>query len=104
MARRSSSHSSPRTVALGYIRKSWTRDEKDNISPERQRSHIQAICDLRGWQAEWYEDTEGHRSGMHEKNRPGWRLNHGWMIETWLRSLQTICRGCIVKAGELATS
>lgn len=72
MARRSSLHSSPRTVALCYIRKSWTRDEKDSISPERQRTHIQAICDLRGWQAEWYEDTEGHRSGMHEKNRPGW--------------------------------
>ncbi len=61
-----------RTVALCYVRKSWTRDETDQISPERQRDHIKAICELNGWQAEWYEDTEGHRSGMHEKNRPGW--------------------------------
>src|SRR5689334_17757162 len=61
-----------RTIALCYVRKSWTRDEKDTISPERQRSHIQAVCDQNGWQAEWYEDVDGHRSGMHEKNRPGW--------------------------------
>lgn len=61
-----------RETALCYVRKSWTRDEKDTISPERQRSHIQAICDQNGWKAEWYEDVDGHRSGMHEKNRPGW--------------------------------
>src|SRR5690349_24557711 len=62
----------PRIIALCYIRKSWTRDEKDSISPERQRAHIQAICDKNDWQPEWYEDVEGHRSGMEEKNRPGW--------------------------------
>jgi DNA invertase Pin-like site-specific DNA recombinase len=61
-----------RNIALCYIRKSWTRDETDQISPERQRSHIQATCEANGWKAEWYEDTEGHRSGMFEKNRPGW--------------------------------
>src|SRR5690606_16900932 len=61
-----------RNVALCYIRKSWTRDESDQISPERQRSHIQAICEVNGWKPEWYEDAEGHRSGMYEKNRPGW--------------------------------
>ncbi len=51
------------TVALCYVRKSWTRDETDQISPERQRSHIQAVCDANGWTPEWYEDTEGHKSG-----------------------------------------
>ncbi len=61
-----------RTIALCYIRKSWTRDETDQISPERQRAHIQAVCDANGWTPEWYEDTEGHKSGMFEKNRPGW--------------------------------
>ncbi len=75
----------PRTIALCYIRKSWTRDETDQISPERQRSHIQAVCDANGWTPEWYEDTEGHRSGMFEKNRPGWlalkaRLNDSDVI------------------------
>lgn len=61
-----------RTIALCYIRKSWTRDEKDAISPERQRKNIQAVCDAHNWMPEWYQDTEGHRSGMHEKNRPEW--------------------------------
>ena len=61
-----------RTVALCYVRKSWTRDEKDAISPERQRKNIQAVCDAHDWIPEWYEDTDGHRSGMHEKNRPEW--------------------------------
>lgn len=61
-----------RNVALCYVRKSWTRDEKDAISPERQRKHIQAVCDANDWIPEWYEDVDGHRSGMHEKNRPEW--------------------------------
>lgn len=61
-----------RTVALCYVRKSWTRDEKDAISPERQRKNIQAECDKHGWISEWYEDVDGHKSGMHENNRPGW--------------------------------
>ncbi|MFN8378124.1 MAG: recombinase family protein [Anaerolineae bacterium] len=65
-------HPSRRTVALCYVRKSWTRDEKDLISPERQRANISRVCEARGWTPEWYEDVEGHRSGMHEKNRPGW--------------------------------
>jgi hypothetical protein len=62
----------PRNVALCYVRKSWTRDESDQVSPERQRAHIQAVCEANSWQPEWYEDAEGHRSGMYEKNRPGW--------------------------------
>ena len=72
MSGKKSNSPSARNVALCYIRKSWSRDEKDSISPERQRAHIQAVCDAHNWQPEWYEDIDGHRSGMHEKNRPNW--------------------------------
>ncbi len=72
MAAKKSTSKTQRNIALCYIRKSWTRDETDQISPERQRDHIQVVCKANGWQPEWYEDTEGHRSGMFEKNRPGW--------------------------------
>jgi DNA invertase Pin-like site-specific DNA recombinase len=70
-----------RNVALCYVRLSLTRDETDLDSPERQRANIQAACEKHGWIPEWYEDTEGHRSGTKEKNRPGWlalkeRLGH----------------------------
>lgn len=61
-----------RTIALCYIRKSWTRTEEDEISPKRQRAHIEAVCQAHGWQMEWYQDTDRHRSGMHETNRPAW--------------------------------
>lgn len=72
-----------RNIALCYVRKSWTNKDKpagegneetniDHISPERQRAHIRAVCEANGWIAEWYEDVDGHRSGMFEKNRPGW--------------------------------
>ncbi len=61
-----------RNVALCYIRLSYTRDENDKDSPERQRANIQIECDRRGWTPEWYEDAEGHKSGQSEKNRPGW--------------------------------
>lgn len=72
MTKKKTSAGKKRNIALCYIRKSWTRDDSDQVSPERQRSHIQAVCDAHGWKPEWYEDTDGHRSGMHEKNRPGW--------------------------------
>lgn len=62
----------PRNVALCYIRQSFTRDASDMNSPERQRANIQAICDQYGWTPEWYMDADGHKSGRHEKNRPGW--------------------------------
>ncbi len=64
--------STPRHVALCYIRLSLTRDESDLDSPERQRANILAACQKHGWTPEWYEDTDGHRSGTKEKNRPGW--------------------------------
>ncbi len=62
----------PRTVALCYIRQSYTRDESDMNSPERQRANIQTVCDRNAWIPEWYEDAEGHKSGREVKNRPGW--------------------------------
>lgn len=62
----------PRNTALCYIRQSITRDENDTDSPERQRANITEYCVERGWIAEWYQDTEGHKSGSLEKNRPGW--------------------------------
>jgi len=61
-----------RTVALCYIRQSFTRDSDDTNSPDRQRSNIQAVCDAKGWTPEWYHDMEGHKSGTREDNRPGW--------------------------------
>jgi DNA invertase Pin-like site-specific DNA recombinase len=59
-------------VALCYIRQSWTRDEKDITSPERQRANIERVCEQNGWIPEWYEDVGGHRSGTSENNRPQW--------------------------------
>ena len=63
---------SVRTVALCYVRQSYTRDEEDMNSPERQRSNIQMLCERRGWTPEWYEDVGGHKSGRHVRNRPAW--------------------------------
>jgi hypothetical protein len=37
-----------RTVALAYIRKSFTRDSNDMQSPKRQRAHIEAFCERKG--------------------------------------------------------
>lgn len=61
-----------RTIALCYVRQSYTRTGDDTNSPERQRANIQAEVERRGWVAEWYEDVGGHRSGRSEKNRPAW--------------------------------
>ncbi len=61
-----------RNIALCYIRQSYTRDEDDTNSPERQRSNIQAACERNNWIPEWYEDVGGHKSGRSEKNRPAW--------------------------------
>ncbi|CAG0937613.1 hypothetical protein TFLX_06558 [Thermoflexales bacterium] len=72
MSRKKSTVPVSRTVALCYIRLSLTRDESDLDSPERQRANILAACQKHGWTPEWYEDTDGHRSGTNEKNRPGW--------------------------------
>lgn len=72
MPRRKPSAQPDRILALCYIRKSFTRDENDTASPERQRANIESLCARNGWTPEWYEDAEGHKSGKFEKNRPGW--------------------------------
>ncbi len=59
-------------IALCYIRQSFTRDEDDKNSPERQRANIDRVCAENGWTPEWYEDAEGHKSGRKVNNRPGW--------------------------------
>ena len=61
-----------RTIALCYVRLSYTKDETDTNSPDRQRANIQRICNEHGWTPEWYIDAEGHKSGTAEKNRPQW--------------------------------
>lgn len=61
-----------RNIALCYVRQSRTRDENDMNSPERQRANIEEVCLRHGWDMEWYEDAEGHKSGRHVRNRPGW--------------------------------
>ncbi len=60
------------TVALIYTRRSQTRDANDMDSPKRQLENCLAVCQANGWIPEIYEDTEGHKSGTQEKNRPGW--------------------------------
>jgi DNA invertase Pin-like site-specific DNA recombinase len=62
----------PRTVALCYVRQSYTRDSDDQNSPTRQRANIDALVQARGWVAEWYEDVGGHKSGRTVKSRPQW--------------------------------
>src|SRR6187549_537830 len=61
-----------RSVALCYVRRSLVQNEKDLVSPEIQRQNIIRVCDAHGWTPEWFEDAEGHKSGMYEKNRPAW--------------------------------
>lgn len=59
-------------IALCYIRQSFTRDESDVNSPERQRANIEEALKRKGWTPEWYEDVGGHKSGRKEDNRPEW--------------------------------
>lgn len=61
-----------RHIALCYVRQSYTRNETDMNSPERQRANIAAYCAKKGWTPEWHVDAEGHKSGRYVQNRPGW--------------------------------
>lgn len=61
-----------RTTALCYARKSVVRGGADLVSIDIQRAAIAAECERRGWNCEWYEDADGHRSGRHEATRPNW--------------------------------
>jgi DNA invertase Pin-like site-specific DNA recombinase len=69
----SSSSYVPRKIALCYVRLSYTKDESDKDSPERQKANIERICQREGWIPEWYVDAEGHKSGRTVDNRPGWQ-------------------------------
>ncbi len=69
---RKKQRASERTVALCYVRQSYTRDENDKDSPERQRANIERVCRENGWSPEWYEDVDGHKSARQVKNRPAW--------------------------------
>lgn len=64
--------STPAQTALCYVRQSFTRDENDKDSPERQKANIIAHCEKMGWTPEFYEDAEKHKTGTKEANRPGW--------------------------------
>ncbi len=72
MSNRKKARSTERKVALCYVRQSYTRDDEDINSPERQKANIRALVDHKGWVAEWYEDVGGHKSARKEANRPEW--------------------------------
>lgn len=61
-----------RNVVLGYVRQSFTANEDDKASPERQRKLAEELVRSEGWEVEWYEDADGHKSGRFVENRPGW--------------------------------
>lgn len=61
-----------RTTAPVYIHQSFTKDENVKASLERQRALAEALVQEAGWNAEWYEDTERHKSGRFVNNRSGW--------------------------------
>ena len=65
--------SSTRCVALCYVRQSFTRDENDTSSPDRQRANIEAMLAGSGLRLEWYEDVDGHKSGATVTGRPKWQ-------------------------------
>lgn len=99
MSGKRKSYTGSSNIALCYVRKSKTNpnDETDLISPERQREHIQRVCDVNGWNPVWYEDVDGHRSGLHEKNRPGWlalkaRLKEGGVVALVANDLSRLHR------------
>lgn len=63
--------STERKIALCYVRKSFTKNKKDVLSPERQRKYIEStLKEHPDWEPLWFEDVEGHRSGRTEQGRP----------------------------------
>ncbi len=72
MSRKKQSSAEQPTIAICYVRQSYTRDTNDMNSPEHQRANILAFCEKKGWTPEWYMDAEGHKSGRYVKNRPAW--------------------------------
>lgn len=55
------------------MRKSVVRNGADYASVEMQRKAIATTCSWRGWETEWFEDAEGHKSGRNEQGRPQWQ-------------------------------
>lgn len=98
MKRNKKSLKSPKQlVALCYIRQSYTRDEEDTNSPERQRANIERIVERNNWIPEWFEDVGGHKSGRYEDNRPGWlalkeRLNDSDIVAVVANDLSRLHR------------
>lgn len=72
MSKKNRPASVARNVALCYIRQSFTRDQNDLNSPERQKANLTAVCERYGWIPEFHKDVEGHKSGTTEEKRPGW--------------------------------
>ena len=60
------------SIALGYGRKSVVRRKTDEIGVDKQRLAIQRLAEDRGYDLDWYEDAQGHRSGRFEKTRPNY--------------------------------
>src|SRR3977135_2124892 len=72
MAKKARTSAIPRTIALCYVRQSYTCNANDMDSPERQKANIESLCAFRGWIPEFYTEAEGHKSAFYEENRPGW--------------------------------
>ncbi|MBA3530567.1 MAG: recombinase family protein, partial [Ardenticatenales bacterium] len=63
-----------RRVALCYLRRSLHREgiDLEGHSKERQKQALYNWCQSNGYEVEWYEDFDGHKSGYNEVGRPGW--------------------------------
>ena len=61
-----------RTIALCYVRLSYTENASEADSPERQEANCRVFCERKGWTSEFYYDVDKHKSGTKEVNRPGW--------------------------------
>src|SRR5258708_4433112 len=60
-------------LVAGYIRQSFTQNEDDTASPDRQRTNIlEAAKRYDLVPVKFFEDATGHRSGASTKNRPQW--------------------------------
>ena len=47
----------PKSIALGYIRRSFIKVGQRTDSPAKQRANIERSCEEKGWEVEWYEDA-----------------------------------------------
>lgn len=62
-----------RNACLAYVRKSLVRKgASDPAAPEIQRQRVAAKLAPYGYRVEWFEDVEGHSSGLTDA-RPAWQ-------------------------------